>query len=423
MSVDMGSAPSAPRTARLVRLGQHHLPPWAEFEAEFEGIFERRFFANNGPLVVRLDERFGPCVGAQASVAVTNEMIGFAISARALGLTGPVAVPANASLALVQGLVWGGATPVLVDVDMQHEGLELAALLAPRASEFCAYSAVLTPHRPGISAALRAEARRRGLPILVDATGALGCEVDGEPVGAAPHVHVFSFHSAHIVNGGEGAAITTHDPHIAERLRFCRSFHAASESARVSPRINGKMAEAPAALILRGLDVLAARVAHNQRLFEAYRAALAGLGGVSLVEPTVGVRSNYEACLVEFTAAKTAFIAATQKGECVSLTDQVVAKLRLVGIESARPYSPQELIRAAGRGAAPCNTGPWPVAEAFAARRLALPLGAGVTVETVTRIVGILARAMHELEGGRRVDAICRDPECSLEGQTKGLAP
>lgn len=371
-----------------VRLGQHYLPDWDAFHADFDALCERRYFANNGPLVVRLDARFGPCVGARESVAVTNELLAAAILTRALGLAGPVAVPALASLSLVQGLAWGGATPVLCDVAQDEEGLD-AARLAEDPREFRALGVVLAPHAPAIPPALEREAARRGVPLLVDASRALGCEVAGRPVAAGPHASYFSFNTRHVVNGGEGASVTTSDPALAERLRYVRSFHAASATARVMPRINGKLAEAPAALIHRGLDELPERIAQNRALFGRYIELLGHREHARVLTPGPDVRSNHEALELELGGADPA-----------AWAERAVRALAEVGIEAARPYSPRELCRALARPRAPQRPeadavyeGPWPVAEARAARRLELPLGAGVSASDVEEICEIVSRA------------------------------
>ncbi|MEZ6014267.1 MAG: DegT/DnrJ/EryC1/StrS family aminotransferase [Planctomycetota bacterium] len=404
---------SAPQPGPRVRLGQHYLPAWDSFLADFDALFERRFFANNGPLVVRLDARFGPFVGARESVAVTNETLAAAIATRALGLTGPVAVPALCSVSLLQGLAWGGAQPVLCDVAADDEGID-AGLLAGDPRPYAALGVVLSPHQPRVPDALQREAARRGVPLLVDGSRALGCLVDGDPprLGAAVRYH--SFHSRHIVNGGEGASIVTDDPELAERLRYCRSFHAASATARVMPRINGKMAEAPAALIHRGLDELEARIARNRALFLRYAELLAG-APLRVLAPSAEVRSNHEALEVELAGPEPA-----------AWAERAVRALGAVGIEAARPFTPRELTVALARpseGPSRCdanvdpsrcdanvdpsrcdakinpsrcdaNVGPWPVAEARALRRLELPLGAGVTTEDIGEVCALVLGAL-----------------------------
>ena len=378
-----------------VRLGQFRLPPAEAIQHAFEGIFQRAWFANQGPLVTELDSSFAGVAGGRRSVCLTNTTIGLALATRALDLRGRIAVPARASAELIQGIAWGGAEPVLVDVNSRTGALDPDALdrcaSARSGQPFVALAAVPAAHRPELPEDLLDVAERHQLPMLIDASEVLGTSFRLPEASRA--IACYSFSSHHIVGAGEGSVAVTHDESLAERLRWLRSFHGGRGDGLIQPRLNGKMAEAPAALILAGLAELSNHRAANADLFARYRDRLAEVPGASLIECPEGQESNHEALEVELESPEDAL--------------RVVTNLASHGIESARPLSPRELTRLgsrhAGEAAALKVAGPWPVAEELAARRVRLPLGSQVQPATVDRIVTQVARTLKQAAPMRRL--------------------
>ena len=73
-----------PAFSEPLHVAQLNLPDWQSTEAAFRGIFERRYFANNGPLVQELDERFAAFAGVRHAVSVTNGTVALMVMLRAL---------------------------------------------------------------------------------------------------------------------------------------------------------------------------------------------------------------------------------------------------------------------------------------------------------------------------------------------------
>ena len=384
MSAGKDNPPTNIARAGRIRIGQHRMPAASCVRRVFDGILDRAWFANQGPLVRQLDAEFGGVVGTQQAVCLTNDVLAVALSTRALDLRGRVAVPARASLALVQGIALGGATPVLIDIDPSTGALDLEALerctSAHAAVPFEALAAVPTTQCPELSDELVDFATRRGVPMLVEAS-----EVLGSSLRLPEHaIGIYSFDGRHVVGAGQAAIAVTDSQLLAERLRWLRSFHGGSSVELDQPRLNGKLAEAPAALILAGLEELDARIGANTILFDRYRAGFARMPRVRVLVPPAGVCSNHGSLEVEF----------EQRSDAAWTTEALDQR----GIDSERPLLPDQLIRAASRGAsfaaAMAAAGPWPKAESSGERRLRLPLGAGVEPQAVDAIVELVCAGL-----------------------------
>lgn len=297
---DFAVAGGRPEFGHPLHVGQINLPPWEQVEQAFRGIFSRRYFANNGPLVQELDRRLAEFVGARHAVAVTNGTMALMILARSLGVSGGVLVPAFTFPATVQALQWAGLQPVLCDVDYGSHMLSAGIVESRLRPGIVAILGVHAWGRACDPVALEELARRRNLALIFDACHGIGCSFQQRSIGTFGKGEAFSLHATKIMNACEGGFITTNDDAMADRLRTMRSFHVNETFTRLPVRTNGKMSEAQAAFALLSLDQFAENVAANRARFESYRSGLAGIDGIRLVElEREGERSNFQYIVVD----------------------------------------------------------------------------------------------------------------------------
>ena len=296
-----GGTPAFPAP---LHVAQVNLPPWPEVEASFRGIFERRYFANHGPLVRELEARLVELIGTRHAVCVTNGTVALTVLAATLRAGSEVIVPAFTFPATVQALSWAGLTPVLCDVDPATH-MVTEATLAPCITERS--SAILAVHlwgRPCQPERLEAFAAKHGLKLFFDACHGIGCSSGGRRIGSFGDGEAFSFHATKVVSGGEGGCVTTRDDDIAARLRTIRNFHPSETFCAVPKRMNGKMSEAQAAMTLLGLKHFSENVAANRRRYALFQRGLAGIPGASLLEYPADDSNNYQYIVLDIDAAK-----------------------------------------------------------------------------------------------------------------------
>ncbi|XKH39411.1 DegT/DnrJ/EryC1/StrS family aminotransferase [Azospirillum doebereinerae] len=224
-----------------LHVGQLNLPAAEAFREAFDGIFDRRFFANHGPLEQRLDRELASLFGVRNAVSVVNATAALMLVLRALDLDGEVIVPSFTFPATVQAVVWAGLRPVFCDIDPQTQTLT-AARVAPKIGP--ATAAVLGVHIWGRGCdplELEALTASRGVKLVFDAAHAVGATFRGRRFGGFGNAEVFSFHATKILNGAEGGCITTDDDDLAARLRTMRSFHDTDERVPGLLRLNAKI--------------------------------------------------------------------------------------------------------------------------------------------------------------------------------------
>lgn len=296
-------------------------PDWLRVEEAFRGIFERRYFANNGPLVREFDRAFAAAQGVPYAVAVTNESVALTLVAKALCGMGDVIVPAYTPVAKLEALKWAGLNPQLVDVAEGHLVLTaevVARAIVERTVAIFAIHALGIPSDPH---ALSAVAREHGCALFFDATDGTG--VTG--FGRSGSAEIFSFGPGSPLTSGEGAAITTGDEALALKLRTMRNFHAAETFADVPLRINGKMSEAQAALALCSLSGQRKSCDASRQRFEMYADLLGSVPGISMLARSAREGPN-----------RTRVVIAV--GGSPREADHIAASLHASGVAVRRPF-------------------------------------------------------------------------------------
>lgn len=214
-----------------------------------------------GPRVEEFERLVAERVGTKHAVAVTSATTALHLSLAALGI-GPgdeVLVPDFTFPATANVVVQQGATPILVDVDIETFAIDpddLAARITPRTR------AIIPVHPFGLPAdmdAVAAVAENAGVPVIEDAACALGATYGGRAAGALGRAGCFSFHPRKSITTGEGGMVTTDDDSLADQLRLLRSHGGV--------RAHGRFTFEAAGFNYRLSDILAAvGVAQMRRL-------------------------------------------------------------------------------------------------------------------------------------------------------------
>ena len=375
---DLAAFGGRPAFATPLYVAQVNLPPWREVEASFRGIFQRRYFANHGPLVRQLEERIAGLIGVRHVVCVTNGTVALTILAAALEVQGEVIVPAFTFPATAQALSWAGLTPVLCDVDPATHMLS-EATVAPWITQRTA--AILAVHlwgRPCSPQRLEEYAEKRGVKLMFDACHAFDGASHGRRIGTFGAGEAFSFHATKVVSGGEGGCVTTNDDELAARLRTIRSFHPSETLARVPMRMNGKMSEAQAAMALLGLDHLAENVAANRGRYEAFRRGLAGIPGVSLLAYAPEERNSYQYIVLDVDAAASGIE-----------RDRFISLLAAENVICRRHFYPG-LHRMASLSGQRADSGAFPGTDYLSSRLMQVPNSQSMTVADVDTLCDVI---------------------------------
>lgn len=203
-------------------------PAWPMSDAREKRALERvrasGCWGTLGPEVARFEEEFAAYLGVKKVIAVSSGTAALEIILRALGI-GPgdeVIVPPWTFIATASAVLMVGATPVFADIDDATHCLDPARIGAVVTERTRAVIPVHLAGHPADMDGIAEAARRHGLAVVEDCAQAHGAAWQGRKAGALGTAGAFSFQNSKNMAAGEGGAISTDDPELAE---MCWSIH------------------------------------------------------------------------------------------------------------------------------------------------------------------------------------------------------
>lgn len=166
----------------------------------------------SGPYLDRFEREFARWAGYDHCVTCCNGTVALHLALVGMGV-GPgdqVIVPTLTYVATAAAVLHAGAVPVFVDVTA--DGLIDPLLVAKAVTTKTRL--IIPVHLMGNRAAL--EEMPDGIPLLVDAAQGHGLTNGGWSA-------TYSFYANKVITTGEGGAVCTNDPALAERMRWLRS--------------------------------------------------------------------------------------------------------------------------------------------------------------------------------------------------------
>lgn len=200
-------------------------PQWPVFdETEEQAILEvlrsGQWWSVGGSRVHEFEEAFARYQDARYATCVTNGTAALEVALRALeiGCGDEVIVPPYTFIATASSVLAVSASPVFADIDLANFNLDPARIeeaITPRTR------AIIPVHIAGCPAdmdGVLAVAKKHGLAVIEDAAQAHGAEWKERKVGAIGDLGTFSFQASKNLNAGEGGAIVTDNPDLADRV-------------------------------------------------------------------------------------------------------------------------------------------------------------------------------------------------------------
>jgi dTDP-4-amino-4,6-dideoxygalactose transaminase len=250
-----------------LRYQRPELPPLSEVARYYALAEDARFYSNGGPCYERLSSRLAAYVGDVSCVPVGNCTLGLLVALREIcgapaGRRNLIAVPSFTFTATACAVDWAGFTPLFVDIEPDSWQLSPAALRDAlsrydgRVAGVMGCSTFGTAAPAAVRDGWHDVCARADVPLVIDSAAGFGGRDDhGRPLGAQGDTEVFSFHATKPFAIGEGGAVITPDPHLAERVARLINFGIDPDSrTSLTAGLNAKMSELQAATGLAMLD-------------------------------------------------------------------------------------------------------------------------------------------------------------------------
>ena len=254
-----------------------------------------------GPEVAAFEKEFSAHVAGRESVALNSGTSALHMSMLAVGI-GPgdeVIVPSFSFAATANSVALTGATPVFVDIELDHFNADPAAIEAAITPRTKAIMPVHLYGHPADLRAISAIAEKHGLLLLEDAAQAHLAAVDGVPVGAWGIAASFSFYPTKNMTSGEGGMVTTPSGEVARAIRVLRNQGMERRYENEVVGFNTRMTDIHAAIGRMQLTKLPAWTAKRQQNAAFLSANLRGVVVPPIAEGAAHVFHQYTVRVVD----------------------------------------------------------------------------------------------------------------------------
>ena len=237
----------------------------------------------NGPVVEAFEQQLGQYIGAAYCLGCNSGTDALFLALRALKI-GPgdeVITTPFTFIATAETISAVGATPVFVDIDPQTFNFDLEQIEAAITERTKAIIPVHLFGQPVDLTRLMAIAQTHNLKVIEDCAQAAGAEWAGQKVGSIGHIGCFSFFPTKNLGAcGDGGAVTTNDPALADAIRMLRDHGRRTGYYHEKIGVNSRLDALQAAILQVKLRHLDSWNAHRRTAAEYYRKLLSQLSTV-----------------------------------------------------------------------------------------------------------------------------------------------
>lgn len=255
-----------------------------EIDAAIQHVLSRGRYITSEE-VSAFETEFAEYIGASHVVGVGSgtEALHLALVACGIGTSDEVITVSHTAVATAAAIELTGARPVFVDIEQSFFTLDpsqIEGALTPRTK------AIIPVHLYGQPADLNSIlgiAQKRGLQVIEDCAQAHGATYHGRRVGSYGDAACFSFYPTKNLGAiGDGGAVVTSNPKIAERLRLLREYGWAERYISHIKGWNSRLDEIQAAALRVKLKYLDNDNKRRAKLAERYDKELSSIPGIIL---------------------------------------------------------------------------------------------------------------------------------------------
>ena len=223
-------------------------PPIEEYKILTDGIWDRNWLTNNGPLVNELELSLKDFLGLDHLLFLSNGTIALQIAIKALELHGEIITTPFSYVATTSSIVWEGCEPVFVDIHPNSLNIDPSKIEAAITENTAAILATHVYGNPCDIDAIDKLAKKHNLKVIYDAAHCFGTTYKGKSVLEYGDISTISFHATKLFHTVEGGAVITTDPELLRKMSFLRNFGHDGPEKYSGVGINGKNSEFHAAM-------------------------------------------------------------------------------------------------------------------------------------------------------------------------------
>jgi len=240
----------------MINVAKPFLPPIEEYIEYIEGIWERNWLTNNGPLVNELELKLKDYLNIKHLLYLTNGTMALQIAIKALNLKGEIITTPFTYIATSSSIVWEGCKPVFVDIDSKTLNINTSLIKAAITKKTCAIIATHVYGNPCDIDSIQEIANKHNLKVIFDAAHCFGARYKKKSVYEYGDISTASFHATKLFHTAEGGAVITKNAVLLKKMAFLRNFGHDGYEKFAEVGINAKNSEFHAAIGLLNLKYI-----------------------------------------------------------------------------------------------------------------------------------------------------------------------
>lgn len=343
------------------------------------------WISSQGRFIPEFEKVFSQYLGGGHAIAVANGTVALqlGLSAMGVGYGDEVIVPNFTFGASINAIIHCGATPVLVDVDLETWTLDINEL---RKSITCHTKAIMPVHiygQPARMDEIKDIALEYGILIIEDCAESLGAAYKGRRVGLDGDCSCFSFFANKTITTGEGGMVIFKDSKTAEKARILRD-HGMNPKKRYWHEYAGfnfRMTNMQAAIGVAQMARIDVFLNRKKLIFQTYNRLLSHQCNISFLPNNNWSENSYWLYTIVL------------KDYGSSARDRLIVKLANRGIDARPGFYPMHEMnpyRRFGRGT-------YPVSNYLSANSISLPSSSGLSDREVEHIAGVFLDEISHL--------------------------
>lgn len=364
----------------MIPVTKPYLPNREKLNQYIDGIYERNWLTNNGPLVQQLTERLESYLGVENLLLVSNGTLALQVAYHALGITNSdKSNPSEAIttpftfIATASSLKWEGIEPVFSDIDANTWCLDPTQIEDKITSNT---KAIVPVHVFGNACdveAIDTIGHRHNLKVIYDAAHAFGVTFKDKSLLSYGDAATLSFHATKLFHSIEGGAIVFKNKADLERAKRIINFGINGPDNIEEIGINSKMNEFQAAMGLCVLDELESNITLRAKIWNKYADALGNC--FQLQKLHLSTKYNYAYFPIVFKTAEEA----TQVINVLKDNDIIARRYFYPSLDTVEYFKLQDY---------------QPISKDIASRILCLPIYYNLDTETQNTIITLIKKAV-----------------------------
>lgn len=344
-----------------------------ELRAAFTRVFENSWYID-GAEDKAFEKAFAEYCNADYCVGCGNGLDALMLSLKALGIGAgdEVIVPSNTFIATVLAVTYVGATPVLVEPDINTFNIN-PSLIEEKITDKT--KAIMPVHLYGQACdmdAIMAIAKKYNLFVIEDCAQAHGATYKGKTIGTFGDAAGFSFYPGKNLGAlGDAGAVVTNNKETADKLRALGNYGSDYKYHHIYQGTNSRLDELQAAFLSAKIPFMDKMNENRRQIAKKY---LEGINNPNVILPYVMPENEHVWHVFAIRSNR---------------RDELAAYLgeKEIGVNKHYPIPihMQECYKELG-----IKEGELPIAEEISATQLSLPLYYGMTDEEVEYVINCI---------------------------------